>query len=205
MTNEELQKMLNEIPEKKFAKLSDSRLEYIEISKHKIFSEETRKKLSNKIITEETRKKLSEINKNKKHSAVTKKKISEKKRGIILSDETKRKMSEAKIGKKNSEEHNKKISQREITKETRKKMSENKKGIKFSDEHKKRISEKKMKPIIMCSYPKMDFIQEFNSIDEATINLKLNRNYICKRLLGMIKNPGDFTFKYKNNNSPTID
>jgi restriction endonuclease Mrr len=166
--NEQLQKMLDELPQKKYAKLSDKRLEYIEISKHKIFSNETRNKISEKNkgkkLSDEHKRKLSE----KKHSEETKNKISEKKRGVILSEETK------------------------------KKMSDKRKGMKFSDEHKTRLSEKKMKPIIMYTYPKMNFIQEFNSIYEASINLKLNRNYICKRLLGMIKNPGDFTFKYKN-------
>jgi hypothetical protein len=179
--NEQLQKMLDELPQKKYAKLSDKRLEYIEISKHKIFSNETRNKISEKNkgkkLSDEHKRKLSE----KKHSEETKNKISEKKRGVILSEETKKKMSD-------------KI----ISDETKKKMSDKRKGMKFSDEHKTRLSEKKMKPIIMYTYPKMNFIQEFNSIYEASINLKLNRNYICKRLLGMIKNPGDFTFKYKN-------
>ena len=71
----------------------------------------------NRIWSEETRKKISESNKGRKHSVETRKKMSEAKKNYIpwckgkkLSDGHRSKLSEAHMGKKLSEEHRKSIS-----------------------------------------------------------------------------------------------
>jgi len=118
-----------------------------------IFSEETRKKLSeaHRNISQETRRKMSESKKGKstwmkgkKHSEESRRKMSESLKGKTPSEETRRKLSESRtggrnpfFGKKHSEETRKKLSEahRNISQETRKKMSESHKVIANSPKH----------------------------------------------------------------------
>ena len=140
----------------------------------KLFSEETRKKMSEalkgrpspnkgKQFSDEIKRKLSESHTGKKLSEETKRKMSEKRKGRHHTEESKKKMSESKKGKEFSEEHRRKISEakKNISDETRRKMSEAKKGKPphnkgkpMSEETKKKLSEsikrrnllKKMQP-----------------------------------------------------------
>ena len=108
---------------------------------------EEHKRLHNKgrIFSEETRKKMSESMKGRTSPM----------KGVTLSEETRKKISEAKKGKKLkpfTEEHRKKMSEakkgRRLSEETRKKISEskkgrtsNRKGVTLSAETRKKISE----------------------------------------------------------------
>lgn len=98
MTQEELQKMLDEIPNKKFAKFSDKELERFENMKGKIFNENTRKKISTsnkgKTRSDKTKQKLSVFRSGYKHNQETKSKMSKSHKGKKLSDETRKKLKE---------------------------------------------------------------------------------------------------------------
>lgn len=82
--------------------------------KGRIFSEETRKKISlakmNHLVSKETRKRISLLKKGHRLSNETRKKMSESKIGHFVSDETKRKISISNTGKHPSKETRIKIS-----------------------------------------------------------------------------------------------
>ena len=63
------------------------------------------------IYSDETRKKMSEAKKDKKLSEETRRKMSDSHKGKVMSDETRRNMSEAKKGRTFSEEHRRKLSE----------------------------------------------------------------------------------------------
>jgi hypothetical protein len=127
-----------------------------------VFSEETKKKISDKLKgrqptmlgrkhTEETKRKMSENSKGEKNHNYGKPSIKPM-LGKKHSDETKRKMSENNKGEKHpmygkthSEEAKRKISENNRTKdiEVRKKMSEAHKGVKKSAETRQRMSDAK--------------------------------------------------------------
>ena len=126
--------------------------------KGKHLSEETIKKKKEQIpwnkgkvniYSEESKKKMSEKHKGnanmlgKHHSEESKKKMSETHKS--MTEETKDKMREAKLGKVLTEEHKRKIGEsgkgRHHTEETKKEMNKAKKGIPLSEEHRKKLSE----------------------------------------------------------------
>lgn len=113
---------------------------------------------SGSVFSEETRRKLSEAQRGKTHSEDTRRKIGEGQRGKNVSDETRRKLSEAArnmseetrrkiadthIGKKRSADARRKMSEakRNISEETRRKMSEAKRNM--SEETRRKMSEAK--------------------------------------------------------------
>ena len=93
--NVELQKMLDELPQKKYSKLSDRQLEwYQNLSSNKKgqkYSEEHKnnisKSLKNKICSKEHKKNLSISHKGKNHTEQQKEKISKSMKGKIRSKE----------------------------------------------------------------------------------------------------------------------
>lgn len=105
--NEELQKMLDELPQKKYAKLSDKQLEWYQIlsynKKGKKYSEEHKnnisKSLKGKTVSEEHKKKLSISHQGKAHTEEQKQKISKSLKGKIRSKEHSKNLSIA-FGKK---------------------------------------------------------------------------------------------------------
>lgn len=193
--NQELQKMLDELPQKKYAKLSDNQLQGYEIQR-------------NIPRNKEWRNKIGAANKGKFVSDVTRKKIGENSKKLKHSDETKEICRQKSIGLNVGRKH---------TQEAKDKLSKLKKGIKASDETKIKLSEaqkkrtnhfseeaiknrrvKTLKPILCYSYPDMKFICEYESIISAATNLNRDRGGILKILNGTIKEPRKLTFKYKN-------
>jgi hypothetical protein len=207
--DKEIQDMLNDLPNKKFAKLSDAKLEKNE--NHKIlmlinnpnkgkigalrgkkFSEEHKQKIGlkhkGKVVSEKTRQKLKELNKGKKLSKETIEKLRQKSIGLN-------------VGRKHSDEARKKHSEnaknRIFTEETRKKMSEKRKGKKLPESAKINSILATSKPILCFSMPDMKFICEYPSIKSAAKDLKRNIHGIIKICKGKIKNPRKYTFRYK--------
>jgi hypothetical protein len=193
--NEQLQKMLDELPQKKYAKLSDRQLEGYEIQRNIPRNEEWRRKIGQKqkrkFVSEETRKKISEQSKKLKHSEETKEICRQKSIGLNVgrrhTQEAKDKLSKSKKGKKLSEEGRKKLSE-----------AQKKRINHFNELAIKNRREKTLRPILCYSYPEMKFICEYESIIEASIKLKRDRGGIGKILNGTIKEPRKLTFKYKN-------
>jgi len=105
----------------------------------------------NKKHTEYSRKKMENSHKGKRHSEETKRKISGSHKGKRHSEETKRKISEGNKGRTLSDEHKKKLSEshryqspwnkgRTLSDEHKKKLSESHKGKRHSEETKRRLS-----------------------------------------------------------------
>ena len=209
MTQEELQKMLDEIPEKKFAKYSDARLESYERHRNLMLTNNPNKgkvgALKGKTFSEEHKKKIGDAHRGKIVSKETLEKMSIANKGKKLSKETVEKMSKSMMGvnkgKKRSDEAKKRFSEiaknRQFSDETRKKMSEKRKGRPVSDLAKQRALETNRRPILCYSFPDMIFICEYESITEASRILKKNRGGILKVLNGTIKEPRKYFFKYK--------
>ena len=213
--NKEIQDMLNDLPNKKFAKFSDARLEAFENHKlfmsgpnnpfrgkegnfkGKTFSDEHKKKIGKahkgKFVSEETKKLISENSKKLKHSDETKELLRQKSLGLNVgrkhTQEAKDKLSKLKKGTKLSEENKKKLS------EAQKKRTNH-----FNEEAIKNRREKTLKPILCYSYPDMIFICEYESITAAAFDLGRDKGGIGKILNGTIKEPRKLTFKYKNTN-----
>ena len=193
--NEELQKMLDELPKKKYAKLSDKQLEGYEIQRNIPRNEQWRKKIGQsnkgKIISEKTRKIISENSKKLRHTNKTKEICRQKSIGLNIgrkhTQEAKDKLSKLKKGKKLSDEIKKKLSE-----------AQKKRINHFNEEAIKNRRAKTLKPIICYTYPEMIFFCEYESITEAPRQLKRDRGGIDKILNGTIKEPRKFTFKYKN-------
>ena len=190
--DKDIQDMLNDLPNKKFSKLSDKQLEGYEIQKNIPRNEQWRNKIGKahkgKIVSESTLKKMSEVNKGKKHSDKTKEICRQKSIGLNVgrkhSQEVKDKLSKLKTGTKLSEE-------------TKRKMSEKRKGKPISSLTRQKSKEATSKPILYYTYPDMKFICEFESISEASRKLNRDKGGIGKILNGTIKNPRNYTFRYK--------
>ena len=212
MTQEELQKSLDELSSKKLAKYSDAKLEAIENHKSfmsgpnnpfrgkpgnlkgKKFSKEHREKIGKsnkgKIVSEKTRELISQNSKKLRHTDETKEICRQKSIGLNVgrkhTQEAKDKLSKSKIGTKASEETKRKLS------EAQKKRTNH-----FNEEAVKNRRKKTLKPILCYSYPDMKFICEYESINEASKQLNRDRGGIGKILNGTIKEPRKLTFKYK--------
>lgn len=105
--------------------------------------------------------------------------------GYKHSEETKQKMSKTHMGKIMSEEARRNIS------ESRKRLH-----IHLSDEAKQNISKLFSKPISQFSKDNK-FIQDWNSITEATNELELYPGGISKVCSGKLKTCGGYIWKYK--------
>lgn len=105
--------------------------------------------------------------------------------GYKHSEETKQKMSKTHMGKTMSEEAKRNIS------ESRKRLH-----IHLSDEAKQNISRLFSKPISQFSKDNK-FIQDWNSITEATNELELYPGGISKVCNGKLKTCGGYIWKYK--------
>lgn len=194
MTDQEIQDILNDLPNKRFAKLSDKQLDGYERNKNLIRTESWKNKIGDrhrgKIVSEETLKKMSEANKGKKHSEETKEICRQKSIGLNVgrkhTQNAKDKLSKSKTGTKASEETKK------IMSEAQKKRTNH-----FSEEAIKNRRAKTLRPILCYSYPEMKFICEYESIKSAADNLNRDRGGILKILNGTIKEPRNFTFRYK--------
>lgn len=130
--------------------------------------------------------------------------------GAIRSEETRAKMSAANKGKNlgriRSKEHKQKLSAslkgnqyrlgKTHTEETKAKISVIHKGKKYSDESRAKISAVKFKPIIQYDIQE-NFIREWDSITQATLDLNLNRSSISHCLTGRQKTAGGFIWKFK--------
>jgi len=209
MTPEELQKTLDEIADKKFAKHSDARLESYERHRNLMLTNNPNKgkvgALKGKTFSEEQKKKIGDSHRGKIVSKETLEKMSIANKGKKLSEETVEKMSKSMMGvnkgKKRSDETKKRYSEiaknRQYSEETRKKMSEKRKGKPVSDLAKQRAAETNRKPVLCYSLPDMIFIREYESVQAAADDLNRDRYGIIKICKGRIKNPRHFTFKYK--------
>jgi group I intron endonuclease len=132
----------------------------------------------------------------------TRKRIGLSKTGIKQSDETKLKKSIANKGQIISIEQRLKISQantgRVMTLEQRQKLSKSKKGKTLSLKHRENIGISGRKPIIQYDL-NMNFIKEWKSSLEASLELNINIECIrlcCQTRRKMYKN---FIWKYKIN------
>jgi len=195
MTQEELQKMLDEIPTKRFAKLTDRQLEGYEIQRNIPRNDQWRKKIGDghrgKIVSEETRNRISKQSKKLRHTEESKEKCRQRSIGLNVgrkhTQEAKDKLSKLKKGTKASDET------KRILSEAQKKRTNH-----FNEVAVKNRRAKTLKPILCYSYPDMKFICEYESIIEAATKLNRDRNGITKILNGTIKQPRKLTFKYKN-------
>ncbi len=175
--DKEIQDMLNDLPNKKFAKFTDKQLQGFE-NLYKIKrSDETKMKMSkaqkNKIFSENAKLKM---------SSSAKKRPSNNK-GNKYNAEILKKLSESHKGNKHSE----------ITK---KKMSKSHKG-KIPVNKDKNVIRCDSKTLICYSYPNMEFIKEFDSVSIASKELNMSRSSILRHLNGGVKNPRKYTFRYK--------
>jgi hypothetical protein len=210
--DKEIQDMLNDLPNKKFAKYSDAKLEAFE--NHKLFMSGPNNpfrgkpgNLKGKTFSEEHKKKIGEAHKNKIVSEKTKKLISENSKKLRHTDETKeicrQKSLGVNVGRKHTQEAKDKLSKlkkgTKLSDEGRKKLSEaqKKRTNHFNEEAIKKRLEKSQRAILCYSYPEMEFICEYKSITEASIKLNRNKGGIGKILNGTIKEPRHYTFKYK--------
>jgi hypothetical protein len=194
--DKEIQDMLNDLPNKKFSKLTDLKLAQYEDNKNLKRDDNWKNNISSAL-------------KNRKLSEEHIEKIVIRNKERIVSDETKQKLSKSLIGKtkgyKRSEETKKKIGESRkyviYSEDAKKRMSNAQKKRKnhFNEEAIKKRLEKTKRPILYYSYPDMKLIKEFESIKQASIDLKIDRAGILKHLNGTIKNPRKYTFKYKDN------
>lgn len=159
------------------------------------------------VMSSETKTKIGKAHKGKIVSEETKNKLKIANLGKKLSKETKNKIGEASKGNKNnlgkvfSEEHKKKIGNsnkgKKRTQESKDRMSKNRKGKKQSksqiDNHAKAIS----KSIIQYNKDN-SFIKEWNSISDASKELKINLGNIISCCKNIRKTAGKFIWKYKN-------
>ena len=109
---------------------NDNRLENLEWV---LIADHIREHQKGKVFSEETRRKLSEANKGKVLSEETKRKIGEAQKGKVFSEETKRKISEGCKGTNKG---------KVLSEETRKRMSEGKKGTLFWNDGTRNIRSK---------------------------------------------------------------
>ena len=160
--------------------------------------------------TKETKEKMKISALGKKKSESHCKNIGLSKKGIPLSNEHKEKLSNSnplkgkKIGP-HSIDVRKKISNskkgKKASYETKLKMSNSHMGIKnnfYGKKHSEEFMKTKRKKIIQMTI-NGDFIKEWNSLTEASINLDIYISNISNVLKGRYKTTGGFTFKYKNN------
>jgi len=124
----------------------------------------------------------------------------EGRKNIIISDETRKKMRKARMG---VDPWNKGKSPSD---ETRKKISKSLSGENnfnygkhFSEEHKKKLSESNKEPqclsVIQCDLDG-NFIQEYKSLLEASIQTGINQSSIGKCCKGYYKKSGNYIWKY---------
>jgi predicted RNA-binding Zn-ribbon protein involved in translation (DUF1610 family) len=128
--DKETQDMLNDLPNKKFAKLTDNQLAGIEVMSQKMrgennpihkmkknpfsdpeFIKKNSEKAKNRKASDETRKKISDSAKNRKASNETRKKMSVKRKGVPKNLNHITKIAKSNTGKKRSEEHCKMMSE----------------------------------------------------------------------------------------------
>ena len=160
--------------------------------------------------TKETKEKMRISALGKKKSESHRKNIGLSKRGIPLTNEHKEKISNSnplkgkKIGP-HSIEVRKKISNskkgKKASDETKLKMSNTHMGVKnhfYGKKHSEEFMETKRKKIIQMNIND-EFIKEWNSLSDASINLNIYVSNISNVLKGKYKTTGGFKFKYKNN------
>lgn len=159
-------------------------------------------------MTEDTKQKLREANLGKKHTEEHKRKIGESSKGRMLgrkhTDEAKKKISEAHKGKRigiNNPFYGKHLSE-----ETKLRMSESKKGKylgkdnpnfgnKWNDEQRNNLSKYRKKSIIQMDL-EGNFIKEWDSALDASIELNINRQNITACCTKRAKTTGGFKWKY---------
>lgn len=160
--------------------------------------------------TDETKMKMKNSALGKKKSESHRKNIGLSKKGIPLSNEHKQKISNSnplkgkKIGS-HSIDVRKKISNskkgKKASDETKLKMSNSHMGIKnhfYGKKHSEEFMKTKRKKIIQMTI-NGEFIKEWNSLSDASINLGIYISNISNVLKGKYKTTGGFKFKYKNN------
>lgn len=175
--DKDIQDMLNDLPNKKFSKFSDKQLEGYENLYGLKRSEHTIQKMSaaqkNKVFTDDAKTKMS----------LSAKGRTSFNKGKKFNDEYKKKLSDSHKGKKHLEE-------------TKKKMSESHKG-KIPANKGKNVIRCDSKTIICYSYPKMEFIKEFDSVSIASKELNLQKSCINLTCTGERKYTCGYTFRYK--------
>jgi hypothetical protein len=160
--------------------------------------------------SKETKEKMRLSALGKKKSETHRKNIGLSKKGKKLSNETKLKMSNSnRLKGKKIEPHSvdirKKISDskkgKKLSDETKLKMSNSHMGIKnhfYGKKHSEEFMKTKRKKIIQMTI-NGEFIKEWDSLSEASINLDIYISNISNVLKGKYKTTGGFKFKYKNN------
>lgn len=162
-----------------------------EINRGKTLSEEHKRKIreanTGKKHTDECKKKISEKSKLFRHTEETKNKISTSHLGKKLSKETKQKIGEVAKGRKLSSEHKKILCSYSVgnqwnkgrihTEETKLKISKSISGKTRSENTKKLLSEvqKTKKKVCQINPKTNEIIKIFNSINEASKELKISR------------------------------
>lgn len=160
--------------------------------------------------TDETKIKMKNSALGKKKSKSHRMNIGLSKKGIPLTIEHKQKISNSnplkgkKIGP-HSIDVRKKISNskkgKKASNETKLKMSNSHMGINnpfYGKKHSEEFMEKKRKKIIQMTIND-EFIKEWNSLSEASVNLGIYISNISNVLKGKYKTTGGFKFKYKKN------
>jgi group I intron endonuclease len=158
------------------------------------------------VMSDETKIKIGNKHKGKTISEEHKNKLKITHLGKKLTQETKNKIGEASKGNKNnlgkvfSKEHKKKIKDsntgKKHTQESKDRMSKSKKGKKQSKSHTDNHAKAISKAIIQ--YDKNDFfIKEWESITEASKELKINLSNIISCCKNERKTAGKFKWKYK--------
>lgn len=149
-------------------------------------------------LSEEHKRKISELNKGKKLSFETRKKMSDSwKNRSPMTNKTRKKISESKKGEKNygygkpgtmlGKKHSKK---------SLKKMSDIKKGKKQTRQTKEKISKANKKPIKVFLYKTGEFIENFDSLKECSKKLNITIQDISNTLKKRQRYAKGYTFEY---------
>jgi len=181
-TQEEIQRMLDEISEKKFAKMSDAFLFSVEERHQNGVYKKTAERMTNRVVTKETGLKISKSKKGVPLSEDHKEKLKE------IAQETKNYLKAAEVWSNKPEEFRKKVG---------KKSGKSRIGRTASDEHKENISKG------LKGKPKSDEHKEslrlarLNVVlsDEAKENIaKAARvEYVCPHCNSVVKGKGNLS------------
>jgi group I intron endonuclease len=118
-----------------------------------------------------------------KHSEESKKRMSIAGKGRIVSFETRNKIRIGNTGKNKSKEH-------------RRKISEARKGKSQNEDQKKNAALSRLKPILQYSL-KGELLKEWDSTKTASSELNIPKTTIRGILIGKIKNPTTYIWKFK--------
>jgi len=181
-TQEEIQLMLNDLSDKKLAKMSDSFLESVENRHNSGVYSKTSNRMKDRVVREETREKISNSKKGKKLSDEHIKKLKE------ISKKNKYYLKGAEVWSNQSDERHKEVGKksgnsrlgRKASDEHKKNISESLKGVPKSEEHRKKLSDAK-KNVVLSEEAK------------SRIRAAARVEYHCSHCNSNIKGRGNFS------------